>query len=414
MIIVGAGQAGVQIAESLRQEGYAEAVTLIGAEAHAPYYRPPLSKKWLAQPGTLSSLSIRSLDWLARRNIELKLGTSVEAIERERHELRLSDGARLPYRGLALATGALTRHLPPPASELRGVFTLRSLEDSQRVGAQLRRCAQDGLPVVVIGGGFIGLEAAAMARHLGAEVTVLEALSRLMSRVLAPIVSDAFAQLHAAHGVNLVMNANVSRLLGVDGEVRAVHTTDGKEYPAGCVIVGIGVLPDDRLAAAAGLACERGIIVDDYARTDDPAIVAAGDCTARRQRGGGLVRLESVNNAVEQGKSAAAALLGRARPLQGAPWFWSDQHGVKLQMVGLSHGYDEVVTRGDLAKPAFSAYYFRAGRLVAVDSLNRVHEHMMARKLLDQEAEVTPARAADADFDLQQLLREPTTPAAPG
>jgi hypothetical protein len=219
--------------------------------------------------------------------------------------------------------------------------------------------------VVVIGGGFIGLEVAAGARKLGAEVTVLEGLPRLMSRVTAPIVSEAFERLHRAHGVELVFGAQVTALLGSAGVVEAVHTADGREYPAGCVVVGIGVVPDDRLAAAAGLACERGIIVDDCARSSDASIVAAGDCTARRLPDGRLLRLESVQNAVEQAKAAASALMGRERPFRAAPWFWSDQYDIKLQMVGLSHGYDQVVTRGDLLKPAFSAFYFQARRLIA-------------------------------------------------
>ncbi|MFI4914563.1 MAG: NAD(P)/FAD-dependent oxidoreductase [Steroidobacterales bacterium] len=407
ILIVGAGQAGVQIADSLRQEGYSGPLTLIGEEAHIPYHRPPLSKQWLVQPGNLRSLAIRGAEALSRRNIDLLLGAPVAAIDRAAARLELTDGRSLPYARLALATGSRARGLPPPGGALAGVHTLRSIEDSQHIGADIKRCAQEGLAVVIIGGGFIGLEVAASARKLGAAAVVLEGLPRLMSRVTAPLVSDAFARLHAQHQVTLVLDAKVTELAGAGGRVRAVCTADGAEYAAGCVVVGIGVLPDDRLAAAAGLACERGIIVDDCARSSDPAIVAAGDCTARRLPDGGLLRLESVQNAVEQGKSAAAALLGHERPFRAAPWFWSDQYDVKLQMVGLSHGYDRVVSRGDLAKPAFSAYYFRGERLLAVDSLNRGQDHMTARRLLDQGISPTHAQVADEGFDLQGLLKQP-------
>jgi 3-phenylpropionate/trans-cinnamate dioxygenase ferredoxin reductase subunit len=406
MVIVGAGQGGVQTAESLRQEGYTGALIMIGEEPHGPYHRPPLSKKWLAEPGATSALAIRGLESLARKNIQLKLGTRVAAIDRVRRELTLADGSALRYAGLALATGARARNLPPPDCDLAGVHTLRSLEDSTRIGADIKRCAAENEPVVVIGGGFIGLEVAATARKLGAAALVLEGLSRLMSRVTAPIVSDAFLRLHRSHGVELVFDVRVTGLVGAAGRVRAVRTGDGHEYPAGCVVVGIGVLPDDRLAATAGLACDRGIIVDECARTSDAHIVAAGDCTARRLPDGMLLRLESVQNAVEQGKSAAAALLGRERSFQAAPWFWSDQYDCKLQMAGLSHGYDAVITRGDLEKPAFSAYYFRDGRLIAVDSLSRPSDHVGARKLLDNRLSPTPAQVADPGFELGSLLKE--------
>jgi 3-phenylpropionate/trans-cinnamate dioxygenase ferredoxin reductase component len=414
ILIVGAGQAGVQIAESLRQEGYADDLLLIGNESHPPYQRPPLSKKWLLEPGAHSALSLRGADALLRRRIELKLDTEVTAIDRAASQLQLANGERLAYSKLALATGALPRALPLAGAALQQVLSLRSIADSATISAAIRRCAAEGRPVVVIGGGFIGLEVAASARKLGAAVTVLEGLPRLMSRVTAPIVSDAFERVHRAHGVELVFGAQVTALVGGAAGVEAVRTADGREYAAGCVVVGIGVVADDRLAAAAGLACDRGILVDDCARTSDASIVAAGDCTARRLADGRLLRLESVHNAVEQAKSAAAALLGRERPFRAAPWFWSDQYDIKLQMVGLSHGYDQVVTRGDLQKPAFSAFYFRAGRLIAVDSLSRVQDHMQSKRLLDHALSPTPEQAADPQFELQSLLKEARLATADG
>jgi len=404
-VIVGAGQAGVQIAESLRQEKYDGPITLLGAEAYAPYNRPPLSKKFLLDRPELASLAIRGPEALQRRQIDLQLRTQVTAIDRRSREVVLADGRRVSYGGLALTTGARLKALPLPGVELAGVFGLRTIDDALSIGAALDHCLSAAVPLVVIGGGFIGLEIAATARKRGIEVTVLEGLGRLMSRVVAPIVSEAAARLHLAHGVRLLFDVRITALEGRLGAVSAVRTADGQLHPAGCVLVGVGVNPDDSLASAAGLECERGIIVDDCARSSDPLIVAAGDCTARRLADGSLLRLESVQNAVEQGKSAAAALLGRQRPFTAAPWFWSDQYDLKLQMVGLSQGYDEIVTRGNPEQPAFSAYYLRAGKLIAVDSLSRIADHMNARKLLDRGLTPTAAQIADEAFDLGSLLR---------
>jgi 3-phenylpropionate/trans-cinnamate dioxygenase ferredoxin reductase component len=405
LVIVGAGQAGLQIAESLRQEKFDGPVTLLGAEPHAPYNRPPLSKKWLLEQPDIATLAIRGPEALQRRRIELHQHCTVTAIDRVAREVRCADGRRFAYGGLALATGAELRTLPLPGAQLKNVHLLRTIEDAQAISAALESCAAQVRPLVVIGGGFIGLEVAATARKRGVEVTVLEALGRLMSRVVAPIVSEAAARVHRAHGVQLHFDVKILELLGTDGAVRAVRCADGKEYAAGCVVIGVGIHPEDRLARAAGLECDRGIVVDEYSRTSDPLIVAAGDCCARRRPDGSLLRLESVQNAVEQGKSAAATLLGQHRPFVAAPWFWSDQFDIKLQMVGLSHGYDQVVTRGDLERPAFSAFYYRAGRLIAVDSLNRIPDHMQGRKLLDQGISPTPAQLATPGFELASLLQ---------
>jgi 3-phenylpropionate/trans-cinnamate dioxygenase ferredoxin reductase subunit len=412
IIIVGAGQAGIQVAESLRQEGFGGALILCGEEPHPPYQRPPLSKKWLIDAGAVGALTLRGPAAIERLKISMRLDTRVRAIDRIACAVELADGTRLPYGKLAIATGSLPRTLPVPGASLPGVLALRGIADSLAIGAAIRRCAAEGQSVVVVGGGFIGLEVAASARKLGAAVTVLEGLPRLMSRVTAPVVSEAFARLHRGHGVQLVFGAQVSEIVGYEGRVAAVRTAQGQEYRCGCVVIGIGVAPDDLLARSAGLLCERGIVVDECSRTSDPLIAAAGDCTARRLGDGELVRLESVQNAIEQGKSAAAALIGRARPFTNTPWFWSDQYDIKLQMVGLSRGYDQVVTRGDLAKPAFSAFYFRAGRLLAVDSLNRISDHMQSKRLLDHGISPTPAQAADPQFELPSLLQGPRETAA--
>jgi 3-phenylpropionate/trans-cinnamate dioxygenase ferredoxin reductase subunit len=409
IVIIGAGQAGLQVAESLRADKYDGAIILLGSEPHPPYNRPPLSKKWLLEPMEFASLAFRGPEALARRQLDLRLGRSAVAVDLAARSVALDDGSTVRYSGLAFATGARLRTLPVPGAGLANVLGLRSVDEARAIATALDACAAAGESLVVVGGGFIGLEVAAAARKRGVPVTVLEGLPRLMSRVVAPIVSQAAERVHRTHGVKFVFEARVTELLGRgEGEgarVRAVRTADGAEFPAGCVVVGIGVDPEDRIAAAAGIACERGIIVDDCARTSDPLVVAAGDCCARRRADGSLLRLESVQNAVEQGKAAAAALLGHEKPFTASPWFWSDQYDLKLQMAGLSSGYDQVVTRGDLDKPAFSAYYFRGGRLIAVDSLSRIPDHMQARKLLDRGVSPTPGQVADAGFDLATLLR---------
>lgn len=396
IVIIGAGQAGLQSAESLRSEGYAGPLLMIGDEARGPYHRPPLSKAYLLGEFSEAQLAIRAPEALSRKNIELLTGVTVTAIDRQAKEVTLSDGRRLAYEGLCLATGSRPRPLPVPGADLANVFPLRTLADTQAIAASMPAVQR----VVVIGGGFIGLEFAAVARKFGKDVTVLEGADRLMPRAVTPMLSEYFRQLHIGHGVTIELGAAVSDLAGKGGRVTAVRTADGREFPADLVLVGIGILPNEELARSAGLECERGIVVDACSRTSDPAIVAAGDCTARRLPDGGLLRLESVQNAVEQGKSAAAALLGTERPFTASPWFWSDQYDIKLQMVGLSAGPDQTVLRGEPATNRFSAFHFRAGKLIAVDSINRPEDHMPARKLLDQNIAITPEQAADLNFSL--------------
>jgi 3-phenylpropionate/trans-cinnamate dioxygenase ferredoxin reductase component len=404
MVIVGAGLAGLQAAEGLRAGGYMGPVTVIGDEPWGPYHRPPLSKAWLAGDMDDAQLAMRAPDMLARKSIVLRSGERVLAIDREVRRLRLSSGDELPYDGLVLATGSRPRRLTLPGADAPNVLALRTRADAAAIAAELKTCAEQGLPVVVVGGGFIGLEVAATARKKGLTVTVLEAAPRLLARVLAPRLSAWFAELHQGQGVALALGVGVAAIETVDGRATAVLGTQGQRWPAGLVVVGVGVEPNDDLAREAGLGCNRGILVDDCARTADPAIVAAGDCTARPAADGSLLRLESVNNANEQGRSAAAALLGQPRPFAGTPWFWSDQYDRKLQMAGLSAGADEWVLRGDLAARGFSVWHFRQGRLLAVDTVNSAREHLLARKLLDAGRHPTPAQAADPAFELNGLL----------
>ena len=406
IVIIGAGQAGVQTAESLRAGGYAGGITLLGDEPHGPYHRPPLSKAWLAGEMDGAQLVMRAPEMLARKNIELRTEVKVASIDRAAKQLLLADGSALPYEGLVLATGSTPRSLPLPGGAAAGVHALRSRGDADAISARLALCQEQQRPVVVIGGGFIGLEVAATARKKGLTVTVLEAAPRLLGRVLAPALSDWYAALHRSHGVELVFDARIKALeTADDGSVSGVRLADGRLLPAGLVVVGIGVNANDGLAQAAGLECERGIVVDACCRTSDPAIVAAGDCTARRLADGSLIRLESVQNATEQGKSAAAALLGQERPFTATPWFWSDQYDKKLQMAGLSGGAEAWAVRGDMAGASFSIYHFRAGKLIAVDSVNAAKDHLQARKLLDAGVSPSPEQAADLGFDLGSLLK---------
>ena len=405
ILIVGAGQAAVQAAESLRAGGYPGGITLLGDEAHGPYHRPPLSKAWLAGAMDAAQLVMRAPEMLARKNIELRTNAQVSAIDRAARQVRLADGTALAYTGLVLATGSTPRRLPLPGGDARGVLALRSKDDASAIAERMALCIERQLPVVVVGGGFIGLEVAATCRKKGLDVTVLEAAPRLLGRVLAPQLSDWYAALHRSQGVKLVFDARIEALAtDAEGGVTGVQMCDGTLHPAGLVVVGIGVTANDQLAQAAGLACERGIVVDACGRTSDPAIMAAGDCTARTLADGSLIRLESVQNATEQGKSVAAALLGQDRPFTATPWFWSDQYDKKLQMAGLSGGADQWAIRGDMDSGAFSVYHFKGNELLAVDSVNSAKDHLQARKLLDAGVSPTPAQAADTGFDLNGLL----------
>lgn len=413
ILIVGAGQAGVQAAESLRSSGFTGTITLLGDESHGPYHRPPLSKAWLAGDISAEQLVMRAPAMLEKKGIQLRTGVQVLAIDRAARTLQLAPtGPGLPpetlaYDGLVLATGATPRRLPLPGADAPNVLPLRQRADADALAAGLARCADTGQPLVVIGGGFIGLEVAATARKKGVAVTVLEAAPRLLGRVLAPMLSDWYAQLHRSHGVELVLNARIQAIVqDSHGQACAVQLADGgPSLPCGLVLLGVGVNPNDALARAAGLECGPGIVVDDCARTADPHITAAGDCTARRLADGTLLRLESVQNAVEQGKSAAAALLGQPRPFTATPWFWSDQYDRKLQMAGLSGGADAWAVRGDPAGAgSFSVWHYRAGRLIAVNAVNNAKEHLLSRKLLDAGVSPTPAQAADPGCDLAALL----------
>lgn len=400
IVVVGGGQAACQLVDTLRREGHEGEIVLITDEPHLPYQRPPLSKQYLAGELDESRLFMRKPEYYEKQRIETRLGTRVERIDREAGDVMLVGGERIGFTGLALATGARARRLQVPGADSDGIFCLRDIADVKAI----RERMQTARRVVVVGGGFIGLEVAAVARKKGKEVVVLEVQPRLMPRVVAPLLSDYYRALHTRHGVEIHTGAAVTGIEANDSALSLV-CADGSRHDADLVVVGIGVVPNDELARDAGLACDDGICVDEYAMTEDGRIVAAGDCTnhpntilARR------LRLESVHNAMEQSKTAAATLCGHRKAYSQVPWFWSDQFDAKLQMVGLSEGHDAYVLRGEPGGGRFSVFYFRDGCLVAVDSINCPKDHLQARKLLAAGISPSPAQIEDVDFDLKSLL----------
>lgn len=401
VVIIGAGQAGLQAAESLRSKNYQGEIVLCGDEDYAPYHRPPLSKALLLGEMTQAQLTIRQDTVFEKKQIDLKINCSVRSIHPDEKSVTLANGEKLSYAYLILATGALPRALPFNTTKIKGVHSLRTLNDTLAIQASLEN-AQN---LVVIGGGFIGLEMAAVARKLGKQVTVVEYADRLMARVVSPEVSEFYRQLHEDHGCRLLLNSKVTNLqTNAQEQIVGVSLHTGEEFPADVVVLGIGVLPNTALAEQAGLHCDHGIITDRSGRTSDPAIFAIGDCSVQRLTDGTMLRLESVQNAVEMAKACAEAITGEDRPFIAAPWFWSDQYDVKLQMVGLSSGYDQTVLRGCLKERKFSYFYFKNGQLSAIDSINASADHMAGRKLLASENTLTPEQAADLDFELKTAL----------
>jgi 3-phenylpropionate/trans-cinnamate dioxygenase ferredoxin reductase subunit len=397
IVIVGAGQAAAQAVETLRKREFAGAITVVGDEPLPPYQRPPLSKKYLAGSFERDRLPIRHAAFYESHRVELRLGRRAVAIDRARRSVRLDDGADLDFDALLLATGSRARRVPVPGADLQGILTLRTAADADALRASVRA----GTRTVIVGGGYIGLEVAATLRELGAEVTVIELADRVMNRVVCEPVSRFYEAEHARHGVRIALNTGLAAFEGA-GRVEAVRTSDGAAHAAEVVLVGVGVLPADELARSAGLTCDNGIVVDERCRTSDAAIFAAGDCTNHPSlRYGRRVRLESVDNAFEQGTSAALNLLAIDTPHDRTPWFWSDQYDLKLIIVGLSQGYDRVVLRGDPATRAFSACYLRDGELIAVDTVNSAKDQMAARRLVAARVRPDPAKLADPAVSLK-------------
>ena len=410
VLIVGGGQAATQLAGSLRELGWQAAVTIVGEEPHAPYHRPPLSKAFLSGKADISTLASRSAEYYERERITVLTSQRVREIRAAapgRPGVATTEtGSRLEFGHLALATGARPRLLAVPGDDLAGICYLRDL--GHALGLRERLAAAQR--VLVVGGGFIGLEAAAVATARGKEVTVVEAADRLLGRVVAPGISDFYAAAHRRRGVRILLGTAVSRFAGsgpagTGGAVTGAHLSDGGFIPADLVVIGIGAEPRTELAEQLGLACAGGIVVDAFARTSDTAIVAVGDCAVTPHPAaaeGSLVRFESYGHAMDHPKVAAATLAGVPKPYDAVPWFWSDQGALKLQIAGLSAGFDRTVLRGDPDQERFSMFYYRAGRLLAVHAVNSPRDYLAVRRALAAGQDIPPELAADPDSPLPQ------------
>jgi len=399
-VIVGTGQAGFQTAASLRAEGYAEPITLIGEESQIPYQRPPLSKGFALGQQDFESIELRPEKFYQDHQINLIAGKRVTQIDRSARYVKLESGEKFPYDKLVLAVGSRNRRLNVKGAELGGIVYLRSLEEAVVIRDRLKSANA----VVVIGGGFIGLELAAVARTMGKAVTVVEALPRLMSRAVAPMISEFFRELHTNKGITVICGATVTAIEGTDGNARSVVLSDGSRWPADLIIAGVGVLPNVELAQTTGLTAANGIAIDESLQTDDRNIFAVGDCAEFPCAFASTrIRLESVQNAADQAQHVAATIADKRTAYRALPWFWTDQFHVKLQMAGISHGHDRVVTRGSPASGKLSIFYFKGERLIAIDSINRPLDHMMGRKLISANVPLTPEQAADESFDLRHL-----------
>jgi 3-phenylpropionate/trans-cinnamate dioxygenase ferredoxin reductase subunit len=400
VLIIGAGHAGFQLAASLRQHGFAERVCLINDEAHLPYQRPPLSKAYLKGEGRPDSLMFRPDKFFREQKIELIADRAV-SIDRAARKLLLASGASLDYGHLALATGARNRLLDIPNADLEDVRYLRILDESEA----LRTRIAAGQHVVVIGAGFIGLEFAATARAKGLEVDVVELAARVMARAVTAEISDFFQERHTTAGIRIHLGVQATSIESDGTKVTGVRLSDGHHVPADLVVVGVGVLPNVEMAAEAGLPVASGIIVNEQLLTSDPNISAIGDCALfESPRFGASLRLESVQNATDHARCVAARLTGDAKTYDGLPWFWSDQGDDKLQIAGLTTGYDRVVLRGDRGQRSFSAFCYKSGRLVGIESINRASDHVFGRKILAMNRSIEPEQAADPGFDLKAAL----------
>lgn len=398
VVIIGAGQAGAALAAKLRALGHTGGITMIGDESSPPYQRPPLSKAYLLGEMEAERLWLRSQDFWADQNITLRLGTPVSAIDTAARTVTMG-GETLSYGALALTTGSTPRRLPASiGGHLSGVYTVRTLADVDAMRGEFAA----GRSVVIVGGGYIGLEAAAVASKLGLKVTVLEMAPRILQRVASPETSAFFRDLHTSHGVNILESTGLDRLVG-DTKVTAARLSDGREIPADFVIVGVGITPNTQLAEAAGIALDNGIATDAQGRTSAPQVWAAGDC-ASFPWNGGRIRLESVGNAIDQAEVVAANILGAGQDYTAAPWFWSDQYDCKLQIAGLNAGYDRIVTRhGDGA--AVSFWYYQADRLLALDAMNDARAYMVGKRLIETGKSPDPAVIADPTTNLKALLK---------
>jgi len=397
VVVAGAGHAAGQTVASLRQLKFAGPIVLIGDEPHLPYQRPPLSKKFLAGEVSAERLHLKPASFYEDANIEQHLDTTITAIDRDEKCLRVADGEDVAYDKLVLALGSRVRQLPVEGTGLKRVHYLRSIADVEGI----RKHMESGRRLVIIGAGYIGLEVAAVAQQAGLDVTVIEMADRVMSRVVSPEISDFFQIEHTGQGVRFRLSTGVSALNGKK-RVKSVTTSEGEDIPADLVVIGVGILPNTELATDAGLEVDNGIVVDEHCQTSDPDIYAVGDCTLHPNAiYGRHLRLESVHNALEQAKTAAANICGQDVAYSQVPWFWSDQYDLKLQIAGMSEGYDEVVIRGNPAARSFSCLYLKEGSLIAIDAVNAPRDFVQSKKLIAEQTKVVTEKLKDPDIALQ-------------
>ena len=402
-VVVGASHAAAQLVVSLRQQGWAGLITVLTDEQFVPYHRPPLSKEYLSGAKSSDDILIRPPAVYKKAGVNFELGVRAERISRPDKQVLLEDGRSIPYDKLVLTTGSNVRKLPIPGADLKGVFYLRSISDVEAIKGYVAA----GRKAVIIGGGYIGLETAAVLNKLGMEVTVLEAMDRVLQRVTTEEISAFYTRVHTEEGVRIVTRAIAERIEG-DEAVTKVVCADGQAYDADLVVVGIGILPAAELAEDAGLAVDDGIKVNEFAQTSDPDILAAGDCTNHYnpiyER---YVRLESVQNATDQAKVAAGTICGKSKPYDALPWFWSDQYDIKLQIAGLNQGFDQVVIRGDTTQGrSFACFYLQEGRVLAVDAINKPGEFVWGKKLILAKCEVDEAKLADETIPIKDLVSQ--------
>jgi len=400
-IIIGASHAAAQLATSLRQEGWLGDIHIVGDEAYLPYHRPPLSKEFLAGKKTEEEILIRQAPIYEKHNIRFSVGFRVTSIDRANKTVVLDNGEILTYDKLALTLGSRVRKVPIAGSDLPGVFYLRTIDDIN----QIKSYIGEGKNAVIVGGGYIGLETASVLNQLGMNVTVLEMMPRVLQRVTTPELSAFYTRIHTEEGVKIITDSTVNALEG-DHQVERVIGSDGSQFNADLVIIGAGILPNTELAESAGLEVNNGIVVDELARTSDKNIVAAGDCTLHPNPIYGRdIRLESVQNAVDQAKTAAATLCGKEKPYHALPWFWSDQYDLKLQIAGLSQGFDEVVIRGDIqSSREFAVFYLKDNAVIAVDAVNKPQEFMFGKKLITNKIKVDKSKLADESISIKELV----------
>jgi len=401
-ILIGAGHAAAELAPSLRRDGWEGNIIVIGDEPYLPYHRPPLSKTFLAGEKNIADILIRSEAVYKNQDITLKLGKHVERIDRIEQTVILETGEELFYNKLALCTGSRVRRVSIPGVELNGIHYLRNVDDVELI----KQSVSNNKKVVIVGGGYIGLETAAVLSKQGMKVTVLEMAPRVLERVTARELSEFYTRIHTEEGVDIQCSVSVNGFEGKDGHVSRVCCQDGRYFDADFVIIAVGILPNIELAEDAGLEIDNGIVVDEYAQTEDPNIVAAGDCTNHPNKLiGRRIRLESVPNAIEQARSASASICGKQKVYASIPWFWSDQYDLKLQISGLNQGYDQVIIRGDLKKSrSFVVYYLKDGKIISADCVNRPKEFMVVKRIMAMALEVDINLLADESVDPKTFL----------